>query len=102
ALLLAAGVGALAGGIVLATRDAHASLPARAVAVTLLAMLAEEIVLRGVLQRSVSTSRIGAAAISTAVGVLTALLSLSLWVPGTAMLGPIVAAAAIGHAAAAV
>jgi membrane protease YdiL (CAAX protease family) len=100
-LLLAAGVGALAGGIVLATRGAHARLPALAVAVAALAVLAEEVVLRGVLQRSVSTSRLGAAAISTAVGVITALLSLSLSAQGAAAAGPIVAVAT-GHAAAAV
>jgi len=100
-LLLAAGVGALAGGIVLATRGAHVRLPALAVAVAALAVLAEEIVLRGVLQRSVSTSRLAAAAISTAVGVITALLSLSLSAQGAAGVGPI-AAVATGHAAAAV
>ena len=102
-LLLAAGVGALAGGIVLATRGVHARLPALAVSVAALAVLAEEIVLRGVLQRSVSTSRLGAAAISTAVGVITALLtlSLSLSAQGAVAVGPIVAVAT-GHAAAAV
>ena len=102
-LLLAAGLGALAGGVVLATRGAHAGLPALAVAVAALAVLAEETVLRGVLQRSLSTSRIGAAAISTAVGVITALVALSpSWSgQGPSAVGPIVAVAT-GHAAAAV
>ena len=68
-------------------RGAHGPLPALAVAVAALAVLAEELVLRGVLQRSVSTSRIRAAAISTAVGVITALLSLSLSAQGAAAVG---------------
>ena len=109
ALLLAAGVGGIAVGIVLATRGAHAPLlvlagardVAVAVAVVALVSVAEEIVLRGVLQRSISTSPIGAAVVSTAVGVTTALLSLSSLAQSAAVVGPIVVAAATGHAAAA-
>ena len=63
-----------------------------------LAALAEEIVLRGILQRSISTSRIRAAAISTVVGVVSALPLL----PLPAGWGPVVATIvvlAVSHAA---
>ena len=91
-LLPAAALGAAAGGIALAPRGARALLLAAA-----LSALVEELVLRGILQRSISTSRIRAAAISTAVGVITVLLSLS----PAAQVGLIVIAT-IGHVGAAV
>ena len=70
-LLLAAGLGVAAGGVVLARRGARGPLPVIALAV--LAALVEELVLRGILQRSISTLRIRAAVISSVVGVVAAL-----------------------------
>jgi hypothetical protein len=72
-LVLAVGLGAVAGGIVLATRASGDRLLAGLVVV-----LAEEVILRGVVQRSVSTSRIAAAVISAVTGVVAARLVPSL------------------------
>jgi hypothetical protein len=98
-LLLAVGLGAVTGGIVLATRASGDRLLAGLVVV-----LAEEVILRGVVQRSVSTSRIAAAAISVVTGVVAARLvpSLSTSTGGIAPMAAVVAhhaVAAVAYAA---
>jgi hypothetical protein len=91
-LVLAAGLGVAAGGVFLGSRSARGLL-----LVIALGALVEELVLRGILQRSISTSRIRAAAISTVVGVVSTLPLL----PLPAEWGAVVVLA-VGHAAAAV
>jgi hypothetical protein len=84
-LLVAVGAGSLAGGAVLAAggpRDLQAAGAVVVVAVAVgarmaLVALAEEVVLRGILQRSLPTSRLGAAALSAVTGVVAAQLSSS-------------------------
>jgi len=100
-LVLAAGLGVAVGGIFLAPRGARGPLPLIALAV--LVALVEELVLRGILQRSISTSRIRAAVISSVVGVISGLLLLPLPLPTTsAVVVATILVLAVGHAAAAV
>ena len=98
----------MAGALILARGGARGPLPM--IALAALAALAEELVLRGILQRSISTSRIRAAVISGVVGVVAALSLLpppaagaspgGVWVEGAAVVATIVVLA-VGHAAAA-
>ena len=113
-LLLAAGLGVAAEGVILARGGARGPLPVIALAV--LAALVEELVLRGILQRSISTLRIRAAVISSVVGVVAALSLLrpapagvspgGVWPGGVGVDGAAIVATivvlAVGHAAAAV
>jgi hypothetical protein len=108
-LLLAAGLGVAAAAVFTARGGARG--PSVLLALALLTALAEELVLRGILQRSISTSRIRAAVISSVVGLVAALSLLRLpsagaspegvWVAGAAVVATIVVLA-VGHAAAAV
>jgi hypothetical protein len=96
-LLVAAGTGALAAGAVLAAGQARAALPLVAVAAAAVGALAEEAVLRGIVQRALPMPRLGAAAISCAAGIVAAQMSSS----SLAMGGPAIVAVVGAHAAAA-
>jgi hypothetical protein len=100
-LLVATGAGALVGGIVRALGPlggAPERVPVEGVVAIVIAALVDEILLRGIVQRSISASRIGAAAASVAAGVVSTELSLSVW--AAAGPGSLAAIAAV-HAGAA-
>ena len=95
-LLIAVGAGALATGTVLAA-DRHAVLPP-VVGLGAIGALAEEAVLRGIVQRALPVPRFVAAAIAFAAGVVSAQLGSSVLATGGAVLLAVLAT----HAAAAI
>jgi hypothetical protein len=71
-LAIAAGAGALGAGIVRAVAGAGGGAPTGLIPVLAVAVLVEEIVLRGIVQRALPVSWLAAAAITVVVGVVSA------------------------------